>query len=475
MKKDIDAKMAEEMLISSLIYKPDKIIEVIDEVNPDIFSVKEFGQIYRCIVDLYKDDIIPDEVTIVNKANVLGFEVTPELVKKLANGKTFVVKRQLRKYCDIIKTSAFKRKTVNLCTDFLEKAQNIGNPEIIVNDFFNLAIKLNEQAKAQTHESNISIDKESLLDSLEDRYNNPNQITGIPFGFPTIDKYIDGAQNGYIYSLCGHNGHCKSLFSQMATINMALWLIKNKIKKKVLFFSLEMTKEQMENRFISMITGIEHKYFKNPRLYFIEKKIEDTRENFEKFKQNIANATDFINQLPIVINDASDLSVMQIVAMVKKYMLKEGVACVYVDYAGLVINDEAEEYQNIAKTYQVLKQTAKDIQVPFIILNQYLKSFTPNPKNANRGTLFDIYGGKSVLNDSHVIMHVNFPQKCREYIQDHPEMIGKVIVYCDKNRDNTYGEMPDVIFQLANGQLKEDIEIKKEVSNMAEKIFAGVS
>ena len=53
-KKDIDAKMAEEMLLGSLLYKPDKLIEVIDELNPANFSVPAFGQIYNCIVELYK-------------------------------------------------------------------------------------------------------------------------------------------------------------------------------------------------------------------------------------------------------------------------------------------------------------------------------------------------------------------------------------------------------------------------------------
>lgn len=475
MKKEIDTRLAEENLLASILYKPDKIVEVIDEINPHIFSVKEFGNIYNCIVELYKNDVMPDEVTVDNMAKSLGYDVAPELIRKLCNGKTFIHKKQLKKYCDIIKRDAFKRKTINLCTDFLEKAKDMLNPELIINDFFNLAINLNDQIKANNYESPISIDKENLLNNLEDRYNNPNQITGIPFGFPTVDKYIDGANKGHIYSICGHNGHCKSYFAQMSTINMALWLLKNNSKKKILFFSLEMTREQMENRFLSIITGIESKYFKNPKLYFIEKNIPDTKENFEIFKQNVAKASDFLNQLPIIINDSSDLSAIQIVATIKKYMLKEGVACVFVDYAGLVINGECEEYQNICKTYQIFKQASKDVQIPFIILNQYLKAFQPNPKNGNRGTLFDIYGGKSVLNDSHCIIHVNFPQKCAEYIEKHPELIGKVVIYCDKNRDAIYGEMPDVICSFAEGRLVELKQLQQQAQEKIENIFAGVS
>ena len=475
-KKNIDSRVAEESLISSLIYKPDKIVEVIDIVNPSIFSVVEFGNIYKCIIELYKEDIIPDEVTIINKACSLGFDITPELVKKLANSRTFVTKKQIKQYCNIIKASSFKRKTLDLCDTFMDKAKDINDPEKIVNDFFTLAIDLSDKIKAENHTSQIDIDKINLLSSLDQRYNEPNTITGLRLGFPTIDKYIDGICPGKIYSLVGHNGHCKSLFAQQSTINLALDLLKNKDDRKILFFSLEMTRKQMEERFLSIITGIGSKYFKNPRLYFIENKIDDTEDNFNKFKQNISNAVDFLNKLPIIINDASDSSAMEIVAQIKKYTLKYGVACAFVDYAGLVMNDDCvEEYQNIGKTYRVLKQCAKDTQVPFVVLNQYMKSFQPNPKNGNRGTLFDIYGGKSVLNDSHVIAHINYPQKCREYIEEHPELIGKVVLYCDKNRDAIYGEMPDVICDFDNGRLIESNELKKRLQNVVEKTFEGIT
>lgn len=66
--RDIGTQAAEQGLLADLFYKPDKIVEIIDELNPDLFSVKEFSIIYRCIVDLWKEDIIPDEVTVINRA-----------------------------------------------------------------------------------------------------------------------------------------------------------------------------------------------------------------------------------------------------------------------------------------------------------------------------------------------------------------------------------------------------------------------
>ena len=61
--KDIGTQAAEQGLLASLLYKPDKIVEIIDELNPELFSVKEFSIIYKCIVDLWKEDIIPDDLS----------------------------------------------------------------------------------------------------------------------------------------------------------------------------------------------------------------------------------------------------------------------------------------------------------------------------------------------------------------------------------------------------------------------------
>ena len=474
--KDIDARMAEEMLLASLLYKPDKIVEVIDEVNPSIFSVQEFGRIYKCIVELYKDNVIPDEVMVMNKACSLGYEIAPELVRKLSNSKTFVAKRQLKQYCNVIKTSAFKRKTLDLCTDFLEKQKdNNKTPEQLVNDFFTLAINLNDQMKPAHNVSTIDIDTSDLMSNLDYRYENPNVITGIPFGFPFIDKYMDGAEKGDIITIGGQNSHGKSLFAQSCMLNMALWLLKQKRKEKILFFSLEMTRKQMERRLISILTGINGKYLKNPRQYFIDKHIQDTPENFEKFKKNIANATEFLNKLPIIIDDSSVLTAEEIMATIKKYTLKDGLACVYLDYVGLVANGYQEDYQNIAYTYKVLKQVAKDTQIPICILNQYLKDFKGREKTGFKPNMFDMAGGKSAMNDSMKIIHVWKPDKFEDFVSKNPQYLGKIVVFSDKNRDGVFGDMPEDLLTFIDGQLREVEEIRKENQATASEIFVGVN
>lgn len=471
-KKDIDAKMAEEMLLGSLLYKPDKIIEVIDEINPANFSVPAFGQIYNCIVELYKDDIEPDDVMVINKACSLGYDIEPELVKKLANSRTFVTKKQVKQYSQIIKTSAFKRKTINLYENFLEKAKDMSSPEGILNELSDLTLDLSDRLKATNNLTKIHIDTKEITQSLLDKLQNPNQVNGLPFGQPTIDLATDGACPGEIITLAGMNGGGKTQFALSSMRNMAFYLLNNNINKYILFFSLEMTKEQIYNRLIAMEAGINAKYLKQPRLYFTDNGIAPTKENIEKLLIRIANATKIINSLPILIDDSSNLSAKYIALTVKKEHLKHGVGAVFIDHAGKVMGEgeNSEDWQIVAKAYLEWSRCAKDTKIPFIILIQYLKQL--KDQKMFRGTMQDLAGSKVPANESHKILHTYKPDIFPSVREKHPEWINKIFITNDKNRDLEL--MPDVMLEFDNGRLVESQMVKADIENTVEQMFSGV-
>ena len=79
-------------------------------------------------------------------------------------------------------------------------------------------------------------------------------------------------------------------------------------------------------------------------------------------------------------------------------------------------------------------------------------------------------GGKATLNDSHVVMHVLFPQQCKEFIEKHPEYLNKVIIFADKIRDGVYGIMPDVMLDFKNGRLVESRQIALETQAIVDEV-----
>ena len=74
-----------------------------------------------------------------------------------------------------------KRKTLSLCSDFMENAREMSDPDKIVNDFISLGISLSDKIKMSNHISPIDVDKKALMNDIDFRYNNPDTITGIPF------------------------------------------------------------------------------------------------------------------------------------------------------------------------------------------------------------------------------------------------------------------------------------------------------
>lgn len=470
--RDIGTQAAEQGLLADLFYKPDKVVEIIDELNPELFSVKEFSIIYRCIVDLWKEDIIPDEVTVINRAANLGHALTPELVKKLANSSTKCFKRNLKAYANIIKANSFKRKVVSKCEEFLENAKNLGAPEKIVGEFMNLAIDMQDKMKAENNMSDINIDTQYTLDKIQLRYDNPGMILGQPTGFSTIDKYLDGLGDGEIITIGGANGSGKSMFAANIVINMAKNAIENNIDGKILFISLEMTKQQVYNRFISIYTGIQSEYFANPKKYFFDNHIEDTPQALVDFKNKIALAISEINKLPIVIDDSSIMSADVACGAIKKIKLKYGLIAAFVDYIGCIENGTSgkEGWEDIDYSYRSFTRTAKDTKSRIIILNQLLKSYKDNKSTGYKPTRELLTGGSAAMRDSQKVLLVWKPDTHTDYISTHPELKNKIIIICDKNRDAIYGPMPDVELQFYGGVLKES----REIMSMNQEIVNGL-
>lgn len=470
--------ITEEKLLGILMKKEDKIVHVIDKINPEVFSIQEYSHIYRAIVDLYREDITPDEISVLNRVTLCGHDIQPELINRIySKGVGVMTRKQVVEYCDAIISSSFRRKTLKLCSDFLENAKTLTSPEDIVNKFLGLGIDLSNKLKASNNTSKIHIEENKIMDNIDMRLENPNYITGIPFGFPKLDEWLDGACEGEIITLGGESGSCKTYFALQILINMAYYLVENNIDKSLLFISLEMTKEQLYNRLLGIVSGINSEYFKRPHKYFVDNKLPCTDANIKTFKDKIKEAVETLNSLPIVLDDSSELSANEILSIAMKTYLKGGLACTFVDYAGLVGNDKEKAWDDITETYRRFKHLTKTTKTPLIILNQYNNDVKENKKNGYKPNLYFLTGGKEPRNASHKIIHTWKPDLHEDFIVDNEHLAGKIFVVNDKNRDGI-GLMPDAELAFNNGALVEHetakfnfegLDIKDSIDNAAKK------
>jgi len=453
--KEQSVYIAEEKLLGGLMKRDCYVVEVIDKLNPDLFSMKEYSNIYKCIVDLYKEDITPDEVSVLNRASLYGFDIQPELVNRIySKGHGVFTKKQLNEYCNIIISSSFKRKSIQLCSDFLENAKDMSTPEEIVDKFMNLSIDLSNKLRAENRTAKISVDTNSVLDNIDFMLENPDHIVGIPTGFPSLDKSFGGLKKGEIWTIGGESSSGKTYVILQMMFNIALWLLENKVDKYLAFISLEMTKEQLINRLIGICSGINPEYINKPHEYFISKMIPANEENIKEFKDKIREATNLINKLPIILDDSSELSADEIVAIAKKTQLKNGLACVFVDYVGLIGNNKETAWDDITATYRKFKYLAKSTDAPLVLLNQYNNADDKlNAKNKFRPDMYMLTGGKEPRNASHVILHILNYAIHQEFGFDNPEYQNKMYITNDKNRNGT--QMKDCEIAFIGGAIEE--------------------
>ncbi len=428
--------LTEEKLLGGLMKRDKLIVEVLDKINPELFHIPEYAHIYKAIIDLFKEDVPIDDISVLNKLSLDGHDIKPELIDRIySKGFAVVTKKQIIEYCNIIKSYAFKRKAKIELQKYYEEIENLQSPEDITNKAMDLAIQLSDKIRASNTTSKLYIDGLEVSRDIDFRIENPNHISGIPTGYKQIDECLYGFKKGDVITFGGEPNSGKTLLMLCILLNMAIWLKENNIDEKILFFSLEMTKNQMKNRLISIISGISPDYLEKPKLYFIENKIPENEENIKELKRKINEAILILNSLPIMIDDSSEISISEISAISKKIQLKYGLIGIFIDYSGLVINDCNEEYQNIGKTYSGSKVLAKNLDIFVAIANQFTKKIQDYKNVDYRPDSLALTGGMSAIKDSHKIIMTYRPDLHPDLIEKKPELSGRTWILNTKHRD----------------------------------------
>ena len=183
-------------------------------------------------------------------------------------------------------------------------------------------------------------------------------VTGLSTGLEPLDRLTTGFHPGELIILAARPGVGKTSLA----LNMARHIAEQG-RGCVAFFSLEMSDEMLVRRLISMMSGIGTQPI-----------IEGTLrpENWLELEQTARRLAD----LPIVINEKTELTSAELRAKVRRLHRREKVAAVFVDYLQLMKGaEDLESHQlKVAMNSGALKALSKEIQVPVITLSQFSRN-----------------------------------------------------------------------------------------------------
>jgi replicative DNA helicase len=348
--------LAEKMILSCLLISSEAIDITLRTISIETFYFKNHQEIFKAIIFMSKNKIPIDILTLTTflqdnglLKKVGGIKVLIELINQIPN----LV--YLEEYLRLVKDKFLRRSLIKLGYEAINSGYITNIPlENTLNDFENQLFNLTNKLKIQKFSTSAELLNTIFID-LKEKSMKPT-LPGLSSGFYQLDSLTQGFQKSDLIIVAGRPSMGKTAFS----LTMGLNIIKTS-KLPILFFSLEMSKEQIMYRLLAMETNINQMRLRSGKLY---------RNDWVKLNKVIK----IISKLPFFIDDTSDLSIQDIRSKIKTIIFEQTqIGLIIIDYLQLMQNSKFKlenRVQELSKITRSLKNIAREFNVPIIALSQ---------------------------------------------------------------------------------------------------------
>lgn len=390
------ATEAEVFLLGGVMQDQNALSDVIALLEPEDF----YQERHRIIWDvLRRMTQVNTPVDIITLSAALESEGKLETV----GGKEYLLKlvesvasaANAKFHAELIQKKSLMRRLITASTNAIREAQDpMNNPEDVIakaeGDIMALAEK---QVKESLRPAGTVVDE--LLISLENRRDG---LSGCPTGFTDLDRLTNGLQPSDLIILAGRPGMGKSAFALTLAANAS---INN--GRYVAFFSLEMGAEQLMQRILCSLAGIELSKLRSGFL---------NRDELSKIPV-VASRIKQANTL--YVDDNLDLGIMELLSKCRKLKHDNKLDLVIVDYLQLMKTGKEENRAvAVGAISRGLKVLAKDLKIPVIALAQLSRKSEDRANVAGgrgnaRPQLSDLRESGSIEQDADMVWFIERP------------------------------------------------------------------
>ena len=380
--------LAEKMILSCLLINSEAIELTLTTISFEVFYFKNHQEIYKAIIFMYKNkrpiDILTLNIFLQENGllqKVGGIQVLLELINQIPN------LIYLEEYIRLIKDKFLRRSLIKLGYEIINSSYitNI-SLETILNNLENEVFHLTNEIKTQKMFSSAQL-LNDIFSDLKDKFLNP-KIPGLISGFSSLDLLTQGFQKSDLIIIAGRPSMGKTSLS----LNITLNIIKNS-KLPVLFFSLEMSKEQLMYRLLSIEANINQTILKSGKL---------SQNDWYKLNKVIK----IISKLPLFMDDNPNLSTQDIRSKIKTILSEQTqIGLVIIDYLQLMQSSELKNENRVQELSQItryLKNLAREFNIPIIALSQLSRSV--ENRIDQKPILSDLRESGSIEQDSDLVL-----------------------------------------------------------------------
>ena len=380
--------LAEKIILSSLLISPEAIEIVLRSVKVETFYFKNHQELYRAIVEMYTTkksiDIITLNTFLQDNGQLEKIGGTKILIDLLNHVPNLIY---LEQYINLVHDKFLRRSLIKLGYKTINSAYITNIPlETILNDLEFHVFNLTNEIKTQKISSSAELLSNVFLD-LKQKSLNPT-LSGVTSGFYDLDSFTQGFQKSDLIVIAGRPSMGKTALS----LNIGLNIVK-KLNLPILFFSLEMSKEQLTYRLLTYETNINSRRLRTGNLY---------KDDWLKLNTTIQD----LSCLPLFIDDTPNPSIQDIKSKIKKIIFEHNkIGLIIIDYLQLMQNSKFKidnRTQELSQITRSLKNLAREFQVPIIALSQLSRSVETRVNK--RPILSDLRESGSIEQDADVVL-----------------------------------------------------------------------
>lgn len=409
---------AEKAVLGSMLISEEAIGDVIEILNASYFYDIAHQRIFEAMIKLFSARRNVDTITLSNQLTADGVLEAVGGVSYLTELVEFVpTAANVHHYAEIVKEKGIKRLLIKNATEIVSRSYD---HQAEIDDLLDVSEQLIFNI-ASSHEKNQAVPLGSLLtetiEKISSLYDRKESVTGVATGFYELDKMTSGFQPSDLIIVAARPSMGKSAFAASICEYVAI-----EKKMPVVFFSLEMSKEQVVMRALCS----------------------QARVNASKVRAGMVSASDWpiltgaaakLSSAPFWVDDTPAISPLELRAKARRLKAKADIGLIVVDYLQLMRGSSKSEsrQQEISEISRSLKALARELKVPVIALSQLSRAV--EGRTDKRPMLSDLRESGAIEQDADVVIML----MREEYYDAKPENLGMAEIIIGKQRNGPVG------------------------------------
>ncbi len=383
---------AEQSVLGSMLIDSRCVNEVVGLLRPNDFYLQANRDIYETIYEMFSYSQVIDPVTVLDKMRERGVydeQTSTKYIMQLM--ELTPTAANVVRYAQIVRDKALLRNLSEAASEIVDTVyEGVGTTQDILEA---AEKKIYALRRGNTNDSleHIGTVLLKVFDHLTELSEAGSDIAGVSTGLRDLDKSINGLNKSDLMLLAGRPGMGKTSLG----LNIALNVAKKYPKKAVVFFSLEMSKQQLVTRLLANESFVDLQKLTTGKLSVDE-------------WSKIGIASSALSQTDLRVDDNPMLSVAEMNAKCRRV---NDLGLVVIDYlqlmtsAGNTRNYSGENRQQVVSDIsRSLKIMAKELNVPVLCLSQLSRA--NESRQDKRPMLSDLRESGAIEQDADEVLFI---------------------------------------------------------------------